>query len=144
MLAGLSGANLIHDVGYVGSGLILSLASIVINDELVSMVRRTLRSYEVNEETLALNVIAQVGPGGEFVTHEHTYRHFKEELWSPRLIERRKYEEWHHDGSRTYAERANEVAKQLLSGAEKKALPDDVCQELQKIIKFAEKRYENK
>jgi len=143
LLAGLSGANLIHDVGYVGSGLILSLASIVINDELVSMVRRTLRSYEVNEESLALSVIAQVGPGGEFVTHEHTLRHFKEELWLPRLIERRKYEEWHDGGSRTLAERANEVVKQLLSGAEKKALPDDVCQELQKIIKFAEKRYEN-
>ncbi|MBW2122635.1 MAG: trimethylamine methyltransferase family protein, partial [Deltaproteobacteria bacterium] len=83
LMAAQSGANLIHDVGYLESGLLGSLDMLVLADEAISMVKRILNGISVNQDTLALDVISRVGPGGHFLDDDHTISHFKEEIWMP-------------------------------------------------------------
>ncbi|MFH1024908.1 MAG: trimethylamine methyltransferase family protein, partial [Planctomycetota bacterium] len=89
LLARLSGSNLVHDVGYLNTGLTTSMEQIVLCDEIIGLVNRVVRGVEVNERTLALDVIHAVGPRGTFLDQEHTVEQFKREIWQPGLFERR-------------------------------------------------------
>lgn len=140
LLAGLSGANLIHDVGYLEAGLTQSLTALVMCDEIIDLVRRIIRSYEINPETLAVDVVEEVGPSGHFVTHEHTNRYFRQELWMPRLFDRRRWAEWSANGSKTLEDRAAEVARQILERSQEQALGGAVAAEMKTIIAAAERR----
>lgn len=94
LMAAMSGGNLIHDVGYMESGMCTSLQSLVIADEVIGQVKRLVRGIEVNEETLALDIIAKVGPGGNFMAEDHTFRNFKKEWFFPKLFNRRRHQDW--------------------------------------------------
>lgn len=144
LLTGLIGANLIHDVGYLEAGLTQSLASIVICDETISIVKRLIKGYAVNEETLAMDVIEEVGPGGEFLTHPHTLKHFSQEHWRPKLICRNRYDEWAAKGKKSMQDRANEVVQKIIQGESNSLLKPDIQQELQQIIAKAEARTNTK
>ena len=72
LMAALDGANLIHDVGYMGAGLIGSPASIVMSNEIIGWVKRMIRGFEITPELMGLDVIRSVGPGGDFLAEEHT------------------------------------------------------------------------
>jgi len=80
--AALSGASLIHDVGYLESGLVGSYDMLVMSNEIIGMVKRIMGGIPVNEETLAVDVIAKVGPGGHFLGEKHTFKHFRK-FWLP-------------------------------------------------------------
>ncbi|MBM4044716.1 MAG: trimethylamine methyltransferase [Planctomycetes bacterium] len=84
LTAALSGANLIHDVGYLESAMVGSFDMVVLSDEVIGMAKRLVRGIEVNDETLAVDVIRAAGPGGNFLAEDHTYRHFKQEFWFPK------------------------------------------------------------
>ena len=109
----LSGSNLTHDAGYQGFGLAASLEQIVVVDEFVGMNRRLLAGIEVNEETLALDAIADVGPGGEFISHRHTRRLFREAQWRPTILSRETQANWERDGRPDLKERARRKALAL-------------------------------
>ncbi len=96
---GLAGLNLIHDVGYLGAGMICSPEMLVMGDEICSMTRHMLRGININADTLATEIIDQVGPGGNFLQAPHTFRHFKKESWFPTLMEREYIEKWEEKGS---------------------------------------------
>jgi hypothetical protein len=72
LLSSLNGGNLVHDVGYINNGLTASYEQLVVSNEVISMVRRITGGFEINEESLALDLIDKVGPGGEYLTSEHT------------------------------------------------------------------------
>ena len=97
-LAMQAGSNLSHDVGYLDFGLTGSLEEIVLVDEFISMNRRLLAGIEVNRETLALDAIAEVGPGGHFMTSEHTYRHMRDVQWRPTILNRYGRDKWEAEG----------------------------------------------
>ena len=99
LVSALNGCNLIHDLGYFGSGLCSSNESIVLADELAGYVKRFLSTYEINDETLALDVIDEVGPGGDFLTHEHTLARYRQDVWFPTVFDRQTYENWSAGGS---------------------------------------------
>ncbi|MFQ5436759.1 MAG: trimethylamine methyltransferase family protein, partial [Anaerolineae bacterium] len=80
LMSALDGANLIHDVGYLGQGLLGNPASIVMCDEIISYVKRVIRGFDISREKMALDVIREVGPGGNFLTVMHTKTHFQQEL----------------------------------------------------------------
>jgi len=73
------------------------------------------RGFDVNEETLALDVIRAVGPGGHYLVSEHTRKHFREELWLPRLADRRPWDVWQADGGKDVTVRARERVEALLA-----------------------------
>jgi trimethylamine--corrinoid protein Co-methyltransferase len=110
----MSGANLIHDVGYLGSGLVGSPDMLVMCDETIGMMKRFMRGIEVDPEHLATEVVRKVGPKGNFLAELHTMRHFKAAHWHPKLLDRRGYEKWAKDGGKSLGQRVNEKTKKIL------------------------------
>jgi trimethylamine--corrinoid protein Co-methyltransferase len=123
LLAALSGANLIHDVGYLESGLMGSLVYLTLMDEATAMAKRTLRNFTLDSTTLAVELVDKVGPGGHFLEEEHTLRHFREETWYPRLLDRQKFEGWQERGATSMQARALERVREILRGHRATALP---------------------
>ena len=132
--AALSGANLIHDVGFLESGMSASLQGLVMGDEIISYVRKMIAGIRVDDETLAVDVIDAVGPGGHFLQEEHTYKNFKTAFWMPRLINREQYAGWEAGGKTTYDQRITERARQLLAEHQPEQLDVIVRAEMQRIV----------
>jgi trimethylamine--corrinoid protein Co-methyltransferase len=139
LVAALSGGNLIHDVGYLESGLTTSFEMLVTSDEVIGIVKRFMQGIEVNEETLALDTINKVGPGGHFLGEDHTYRHFREH-WYPGLLDRGNYQSWVANGKTTLAQRVNQRVREILETHSPEPLPEEARRELTKIIGRAEQR----
>lgn len=110
----------------------------VIGNEICGMVNRVLRGIEVNPDTLALDVIREVGPGGEFLTHKHTLEHFKLENWDARLGNRMARDEWVESGALDIQARAREEVKRILATHHPKPLDTDVQRKLAQIVEEAE------
>jgi trimethylamine--corrinoid protein Co-methyltransferase len=114
MSAALSGANIIHDIGYLEDGLCGSFEQVVITDEIVAMVKRYIQGIKVDTNTLALDIIEKVGPGGNFLSEEHTYKNFKSEMFMPKLIDRNMYANWKKAGAKSLEKRVNEKVKDII------------------------------
>ena len=140
MAAGLSGANLIHDVGFLESALIGSHEMVVLSNEVIGMVKRFLTGVTVTDETLAVDVVNEIGPGGNFLAHEHTAEHFREEVWFPSLIDRTKYSAWEAAGAKTMGDRVRERVAEILATHEVPPLPADVDEGIDAIIAGADKK----
>jgi trimethylamine--corrinoid protein Co-methyltransferase len=141
VVAALSGANLIHDVGYLESGLLGSFDMLVMADEVIGMARRLLSGVTVTPETLAVDVIEGVGPGGHYLTQEHTRRHFRTEAWFPALMDRQMRRSWAASGSQTMAQRVRARVRDILEHHEPLPLPDGVEGRLAEIVARAEASY---
>ena len=140
LTAGLSGANLIHDVGYLESGLLGSLDMLVLSDEIISMVKRILRGITVNGETLALDVIANVGPGGHFIGEEHTRLHLRGEHWLPKLMDRTNREGWEKGEAKTLGQRVREKVIDILEQYDPPPLDEHLLRELKTMVALADER----
>ncbi len=140
LMAELSGAQLIHDMGYLDSGLTSSAEMIVLCDELAGMARRISRGIEVNDETLALDVIDEVGPGGHYLMHRHTVDHFRGELWFPRVIFRGHFAAWQAEGCKEMRGRLNERARSVLTEHQVPPLPPAVQARIHEILAAREEQ----
>ena len=136
----LSGANLIHDVGYLDSGLTASLQTLVMCDEIIGMIRQIGKGINTEDEYLAWQVIDEVGPGGEYLTHEHTYKYWKE-WFMPKLQDRADYETWIAEGEKTMNDLVAEETDRILKEYEPEPLDEKIHQEMKKIIDRAEKKH---
>jgi len=133
--ASLCGINLAHDVGYLGSGGVGDLKAIVFNDEIISYVRHVLcRGIHVNNETQAIEVIERVGPGGNFLSEEHTLKHFRTEFWEPDLLNRMGLDSWRKQGEKTMKSKLEEKVKEILNNHMPEPLAPEVITELEKIL----------
>jgi trimethylamine--corrinoid protein Co-methyltransferase len=137
LMAGLDGANLVHDVGYLGQGLIGSGAAIVMNAEIISYVKRILRGFDISPDRIGLDVIQQVGPGGNFLTTDQTMELHRREHWRPTIANRANLEQWLADGKKTYAEIAAHKANRILKTHHCESLPQNVQKALAAIVKKA-------
>lgn len=133
LVALLARTNLNHDVGYLESGLTGSPEMMVLTDEIISMNRRFAQGMRVDDEALAVDVIDEIGPGGEFLTHEHTMGHWRE-LWLPRIFDRQRLEPWEEDGSPDAGVRLRERAVTLMDEHKVEPLPDSVEDEIERIL----------
>jgi trimethylamine--corrinoid protein Co-methyltransferase len=139
LITALGGGNLIHDVGYIESGITASYEMLVGMNEVAGLVKRFMRGIEVSAETIALDVISQVGPGGQFLDHPHTYQHFRGN-WAPKLFDRAAREDWELEGRLTMADKANAKVRNILETHKPKPVSTDVTERLDAIIQKAEKR----
>ena len=87
---------------------------------------------------MALDLIDKIGPGGEYLTSEHTLKHFKEN-WYPELISRVPYEKWKEEGKKDLGIKANEKVKHILENHTPKLLEEKLKAELSKIVKSRDK-----
>ncbi|MEE8552012.1 MAG: trimethylamine methyltransferase family protein [Desulfobacterales bacterium] len=134
LLSIVSGANLNHDVGYLDFGRTGSLEMVVIMDEIIDQLRRIQRGIPVNDDELGLDVIQEVGPGGQFLTHEHTLRHFRSTQWRPRLICRDGYEKWKESGSRSLMDRARQRLLEILETYRPLPIPREKAQAIRGLV----------
>ncbi|MBW2057644.1 MAG: trimethylamine methyltransferase family protein [Deltaproteobacteria bacterium] len=140
----LSGANLVHDVGYTESGMTGSLFQLVMSDEIIGMSRRISRGIDFTSETLAVEAIHRVGPGGNFLADDHTIDHYRREHWRPSLMDRWNYETWVAQGRKTMGDRVREKTREILSTHRGPEVPEGVKSRISEILEAAEEREKRK
>ncbi len=133
LLESLSGGNLIHDIGFIDSGLTSSLAEMVFCNEMIEMIRHMTGGISWSKEDLAMEVIHRVGPGGNFLSDEHTLEHFNE-VYYPELCTRESYDAWEKSGSKRLGEKAEEKARAILSNYEPEPLNADIAAKIDRLI----------
>jgi len=131
-----TGSHLVHDIGYLESGLSGSLAQVVICDEVIDWLRAALAPIEINDETLALDLIDEVGPDGHFMDTDHTLAHFRER-WYPTVMDRHNHQGWLERGSQDLGQRAAERVDEILGQHQPEPLPDPVRVRLDEIVEAA-------
>jgi len=130
---GLAGLNLIHDVGYMDSSMLCSPEMLVLGDEVIGMTKHFIRGIKVTPETLTRELIAKVGPGGNYIQEGHTFKNFRKELWLPSLMTRQRYDDWQEQGSKDMAQRVQEKIKEILDTHKIVPLPDKILSSIDKI-----------
>ncbi len=127
MLAALAGGNYIHEAfGMLDGALTVSYAQYIIDNDIVGSCLRTLRGIEINQDTLAYDIIARVGPGGNYLSEEHTVRYMRTESYAPRASDRQSYQRWIDAGSKDSWKRAEELAVQILNETSDPIIPPEV------------------
>jgi len=130
----LVGANMIHDAGsWLDHGSLASPGFMVLVNEILFMVNHYMKGLLVNDDTLALDVIDKVGPGGHYLSEDHTYNHFKN-VWYSDIFDRSVYDIWVQDGSVEFPERLQEKTKRLMEH-QPAPLPEEVLKEFEKMQK---------
>jgi trimethylamine---corrinoid protein Co-methyltransferase len=133
----LAGASLIYGAGMLESGMTCDLGQMVMDNEAITLIRQFVRGVPVTDETLAVDLIDAVGPAGEYVSTDHTYRHMREAS-QPGLFSRDVREMWEEGGSTELAERAHEQARRVLAEHTIEPLPDDVLARIDGIVRQAD------
>jgi trimethylamine--corrinoid protein Co-methyltransferase len=138
MTDALHGANLVHDIGYLGQGLIGHPAGLVMCDEIISYVKRFVRGFDLDDAHIGLDVIREVGPGGDFLATEQTMEMFKTEHWLPDQCNRDNLDTWRMKGGKDWAETCTEKAREILQVHSPAPLSDAAAATLREIRREAE------
>lgn len=133
MQAAMAGSSMIHDVGYLESGLTSSCEMLVLADELISMIKHILKGVTVDSESLATDVINKVGQGGNYLQEKHTLRHFKS-VWYPKLFDRYNYSRWAKSGGKDLFKVLNERVKTILREHKPESLGENVETSIEHIL----------
>jgi trimethylamine--corrinoid protein Co-methyltransferase len=139
LMASLAGLNVVAGVGQTDFINTVRADQMFIDNEMISLVKRMCRGIKVDEDTMALDAIGQVGPGGNYLANEHTVANFRQELWFPRLFDRKIWAVWEEEGAQDIADRARlkvESAKQNVP-----PLEEAVSKEIMDIVRQADQRY---
>jgi trimethylamine--corrinoid protein Co-methyltransferase len=141
MVSALAGVNYNVSVGTMGPGEIgVSMEKIVLDNDLVGSIKRVMQGIEVTEETLAVDIISEVGIGGSYLIHPHTRKWFRKEQYFPSLFDRRKHEDWKRRGSKDAVMRAKERLEEILRDHWPEPLDGDTRKRIEDHIKMVEKR----
>ncbi len=122
-------------------GVSFDFAQLVMDNEIFRMVKKVIGGIEIADHKLALEVIHEVGPGGQFISHEHTYNNFRKEQSQSKLIDRQNRTGWLNSGATTMTERAYEEANAILASHQPEPLPSATVQTLREMVEEAEKEY---
>ncbi|RLB88664.1 MAG: hypothetical protein DRH26_13140 [Deltaproteobacteria bacterium] len=136
---GLSGLNLIHDVGYMASGMACSLEQLVMGNEIVGMTKRFVEGITVTRETIARQIIEDVGPSGHFLVQQHTLDHFKQELWSSKLLNRQTIDIWKTAGEPSMEDRVKQEVRKISETHTPEPLSDKIISELDRLKREGER-----
>jgi trimethylamine--corrinoid protein Co-methyltransferase len=123
--------NVMHAGGWLEGGLTCSFEKLILDAELLQLQAAMLQPVIVDDDSLGLDAIAEVGPGGHFFGSAHTMERYENAFYQPILSDWRNFETWQEDGSKTATQRANEIWKQLLNDYEKPPIDPAIEEELQ-------------
>lgn len=129
----LFGGNLVHDVGYLESGLCGSLPQLVICDEILSWLEAFMVGIEISDESLTLDIIHEIGPDGQHIDSNHTLENYRKR-WYPKLFERANYDGWKAKGSKDLCERATGQVNKILAEHKTELLPKDMANAVHAIV----------
>jgi trimethylamine--corrinoid protein Co-methyltransferase len=139
-MAALGGVNKIFYPGTMEGALTVSKESLVIDAEMIGELYRVLEGIDVNKDTLALDVIARVGPGGHYLGQRHTMQFLKKEQYIPSLADRQTREKWEKDGSRSALERAHTIVEKIIAEHKPDPLDAKIEAEMERIVREVEER----
>jgi len=127
MVTALSGSNFIHDcAGLIDRGMTVSYAQYVIDNDINGMVMRAVRGVEVNPDTMAVDVIHEVGPGGNYCSEDHTLKYMRSEFFFPQVSDRQSYHRWKEQGGKDGWQRANEILAKILANHKAVPVPPEI------------------
>lgn len=139
-MAAMGGVNKIFYPGTMEGALTISKESLVMDNEIAEGLFRVLEGVKVNDETLAVNVTDNVGPGGHYLKQQHTMRFIEDEHFLPLLADRQTRERWESGGSKSMVDKAHEKVMQILSEHQVDPLPSEMAAELERIALEVENR----
>ena len=116
-------------------GLKGSFEQLVMTDEIIGMVKRYISGIEINKNTLALDLIEKIGPGGNFLAEKHTADNFRSEFFIPELIDRDNYSNWEKKGKKNLSVRVNEKVKDILENYESEQIKKEQMEKIDKYLK---------
>jgi len=134
-----AGADIFGHMGICGVDQATSLDILVMQSEIISYVESLHRTFEVTEDTLALDVIEEVVPNGSFIDHMHTAQHFRKELWFPKILDRNFYDMWKEHGAHSMEKQCQIRKEEILAHHEIEPLPHEIVREIDKIVESAKK-----
>ena len=140
----LTGGDLCHDVGYTESAMTGSVFQLCAMDEAIGYSRRITRGVEVNEDTLAVDVIHNVGPNGHYLKQKHTRRYYKSEFWYPNLLDRQDFENWDMTGHLTMKDRTIARVRDILATHQPSPISPETEKVIHKVLEEAEDRVKDK
>jgi len=138
LLPALAGANVIYGLGMLEMGITFDLAQLVLDHEFAGMILHSLQGIPVNDETLAVDVIKEMGIGKDYLAHETTFKHMKSQSQA-QIIDRRMREDWEASGSPDIYKRAHDKMIEILETYEPPPLPAEVRATIREIVAEAEK-----
>lgn len=145
LIAALSGANLINLHGGVGREISFHPLQAILDDDIAGMIGRLLEGVKVNDETLALELIKEVGPiPGQYLNKSHTREWWKKEQFIPEVADRLSYPEWIKKGEKSHLDHASEKMKKILEEREPTPLTEEQEESLEKILDEAREYYREK
>ena len=124
----------LHGAGWMEGGLVASFEKVILDAEMLQMIAEFLRPIEVSEETLGLDAIREVGPGGHFFGAAHTLARYETAFYAPMLSDWRNFETWREAGALTADRRANAIWKQLLAEYEPPPLDPAIDEALRAFV----------
>lgn len=136
-LGAFAGAELSGHQGIIGADIGGSLEQLVADDEVAGYVKRLLKGFKVEDETIALDVIRRVGVGGNFLPQRHTIMHIRSEFWFPKIFDRLNWEIWKSKDAPAKLEEISETVNRILSRHEVEPLDPSVEREIDGIIREA-------
>lgn len=135
LMGQMAGGNFIlHGVGILETYNCVSYEKLIMDDEMIGMVKRIGRGMEFTDETMAFDVIKSVGPQGAYIDQRHTFKNFRKEFYQPVLSDRNPPNKWRDEGALTAEQRANKRWKKLLAEYKEPALPADVINDMEKYM----------
>ncbi len=137
LLPALAGANLIYGLGMIEMGMTIDYGQMVMDNEFARMIKYVVQGIPVNDETLAVDVIHEIGVGKDFLSHESTYKHMRSQS-QPKLIDRRTREDWEASGKTDMYERAMEEVRYILENHKPDPLPDGAAEKIRSIVEESE------
>jgi trimethylamine--corrinoid protein Co-methyltransferase len=139
----MSGVNLIYQgAGWLESGLTASFEKLILDAEILQMISEVLQPLAVDEATMGLDSIAEVGPGGHFFGTAHTLERFEHAFYRPMLSDWRNFETWQEDGARTATQRANVIWKQLLAEFEPPPMAPAIAEAIDAFVERRKREIE--
>jgi trimethylamine--corrinoid protein Co-methyltransferase len=138
VLPALAGANVIYGLGMLEMGITFDLAQLVWDHEIAEMILHSLKGVPVNDTTLAVDVIKEMGIGKDYLSHPTTFEHMRSQSQA-KLMDRRMREDWEAAGSTDAYQRSHEKMIDILETYEPPQLEDDVLQNVRNIVVEAEK-----
>ncbi|MDA3790301.1 MAG: trimethylamine methyltransferase family protein [Desulfobacula sp.] len=133
MQASMAGSSMVHDVGYLESGLTASYEMLVLSDELIDMLKYILKGVTVDAESLATDIINKVGPRGNYLQEKHTVQNFRN-IWYPKLFNRANHERWKEGGGKDLWKVLNERVKTILGEHKPEPLAKNVMETIEGIL----------
>jgi trimethylamine--corrinoid protein Co-methyltransferase len=139
-MSALSGAALVHDVGFLDCADIGSLSYLILTDELISMVARIMRGIPVNSETIMLDLLEKVGSDGTFISEPRSAALCRTEAWVPSILDRNAYTTWEKKGSKRTDQVLTEKLNKITANHQPTPLPAGAAEKIETILSAAEAR----